>query len=132
MVLLAKKYDKSFMITLENDYKKYVCVNEIKYNRERIYIDDQIEVFIITWNKNQETKVHDHSENGCFLKILEGTLEENVFSNDLNNVKKRLLKKGNISYMCNKIGLHSVKNNSDEICVSIHIYSPPNHLTTFY
>ena len=117
-----------------NDYKKYVCVNEMKYNRERIYIDDEIEVFIITWGKNQEAKIHDHSENGCFLKILEGSLEENIFSMNLDSVKKRVLEKGNISYMDNKIGLHSVKNNSssDEICVSIHIYSPPNHSTTFY
>ena len=53
---------------------------------------------------------------------------------NLDSVKKRVLEKGNISYMDNKIGLHSVKNNSssDEICVSIHIYSPPNHSTTFY
>ena len=103
----------------------------MKYNRERIYIDDEIEVFIITWYKNQEAKVHDHSENGCFLKILEGSLEENIFSK--NDVKKRILNKGNISYMDNKIGLHSVKNNSDDkVCVSIHIYSPPNHSTTFY
>ena len=118
---------------LENDYKKYIHVNEMKYNRERIYIDDEIEVLIITWGKNQESKIHDHSENGCFLKILEGSLEENVFSNDLNSVKKRVLKKGNISYMDNKIGLHSVKNNSDDkVCVSIHIYSPPNHSTKFF
>ena len=116
---------------LGNDYKKYVCIDEMKYNRERIYIDDEIEVFIITWYKNQEAKVHDHSENGCFLKILEGSLEENIFSK--NDVKKRILNKGNISYMDNKIGLHSVKNNSDDkVCVSIHIYSPPNHSTTFY
>jgi len=117
---------------LETDYKKYINVDELKYHRERIYIDDDIEVLIITWNKNQEAKVHDHSENGCFLKVLEGSLEEIVFSQNLNTSRRRILEKGNISYMDNKIGFHSVKNILDEICVSIHIYSPPNHPTTFY
>ena len=116
---------------LETDYKKYINVDELKYNRKRIYIDDDIEVLIITWGKNQEAKVHDHSENGCFLKVLEGSLEENIFSPNLDSTNKRILEKGNISYMDNKFGLHSVANRLDEICVSIHIYSPPNHSTTF-
>lgn len=125
----SEKYLEDY---LEADYKKYINIDELKYNRKRIYIDDEIEVLIITWCKNQEAKVHDHSENGCFLKVLEGSLEENIFSANLDSMNKRILEKGNISYMDNKIGLHSVINRLDEICVSIHIYSPPNHSTTFY
>ena len=116
----------------ETDYKKYIILNSFKYNRERIYIDDEIEVFIITWNKNQETKIHNHAKNGCFLKILEGSLVENVFNFDnLNKSGTKILRKGDISYMDDSIGLHSVKN-LDDISVSIHIYSPPNHLIKFY
>lgn len=115
-----------------DDYKRYIITNEDSYNRERIYIDEQIEVLIITWNTNQGAKIHDHSKNGCFLKILEGSLEEIIFSKNLNLKQKRNLINGNISYMDDKIGLHSIRNNSDEICVSIHIYSPPNHSTKFY
>ena len=127
-----KNSEKHLEDYLEADYKKYINIDELKYNRKRIYIDDEIEVLIITWGKNQEAKVHDHSENGCFLKVLEGSLEENIFSVNLDSMNKRILEKGNISYMDNKIGLHSVINRLDEICVSIHIYSPPNHSTTFY
>ena len=127
-----KNSEKHLEDYLEADYKKYINIDELKYNRKRIYIDDEIEVLIITWGKNQEAKVHDHSENGCFLKVLEGSLEENIFSLNLDSMNKRILEKGNISYMDNKIGLHSVINRLDEICVSIHIYSPPNHSTTFY
>ena len=116
----------------ETDYKKYIILTEFKYNRERIYIDDEIEVFIITWNKNQETKIHNHAKNGCFLKILEGSLVENVFNFDnLNKSGTKILRKGDISYMDDSIGLHSIKN-LDDISVSIHIYSPPNHLIKFY
>ena len=125
----SEKYLNNYF---ETDYKKYIILNEFKYNRERIYIDDEIEVFIITWNKNQETKIHNHAKNGCFLKILEGSLVENVFNFDnLNKSGTKILRKGDISYMDDSIGLHSVKN-LDDISVSIHIYSPPNHLIKFY
>ena len=125
----SEKYLNNYF---ETDYKKYIILNEFKYNSERIYIDDEIEVFIITWNKNQETKIHNHAKNGCFLKILEGSLVENVFNFDnLNKSGTKILRKGDISYMDDSIGLHSVKN-LDDISVSIHIYSPPNHLIKFY
>ena len=125
----SEKYLNNYF---ETDYKKYIILNEFKYNRERIYIDDEIEVFIITWNKNQETKIHNHAKNGCFLKILEGSLVENVFNFDnLNKSGTKILRKGDISYMDDSIGLHSVKK-LDDISVSIHIYSPPNHLIKFY
>ena len=125
----SEKYLNNYF---ETDYKKYIILNEFKYNRERIYIDDEIEVFIITWNKNQETKIHNHAKNWCFLKILEGSLVENVFNFDnLNKSGTKILRKGDISYMDDSIGLHSVKN-LDDISVSIHIYSPPNHLIKFY
>ena len=125
----SEKYLNNYF---ETDYKKYIILIEFKFNRERIYIDDEIEVFIITWNKNQETKIHNHAKNGCFLKILEGSLVENVFNFDnLNKSGTKILRKGDISYMDDSIGLHSIKN-LDDISVSIHIYSPPNHLIKFY
>ena len=128
----CKKYLDEYDQNQNNDYKKYIVRNELNYNRERIYIDDNIEIFIITWLKNQEAKIHNHSKNGCFLKILEGNLEEIIYSNDFKVIKENKLKKGDISYMDDKMGLHSVKNINNETCVSIHIYSPPNHKTNFF
>lgn len=115
-----------------DDYKKYIFQDKLKYHRERIYIDDNIEIFVITWLKNQYAKIHNHSKNGCFLKILEGNLEEIIYSNDLKIIKENKLKPGDISYMNDTMGLHSVTNTNDEICVSIHVYSPPNHKTHFF
>ena len=116
----------------DHDYKQYIVENELNYYRERIYIDDNIEIFIISWLKNQSSKIHNHSKNGCFLKILEGNLEERIYSNDLKIVNENKLKQGDISYMDDKVGFHSVKNVNDETCVSIHIYSPPNHKTKYF
>ena len=115
-----------------DDYKKYIIQDKLKYHRERIYIDDNIEIFIITWLKNQCAKIHNHSKNGCFLKILQGNLEEIIYSNDLKIIKENKLKQGDISYMNDEIGLHSVRNTNDEICVIIHVYLIINNKNHFF
>ena len=118
------------------DYKQYIKVNDYRYNRIRIFKNEDIEIFIITWNISQKANIHDHSENGCYLKVLEGSLEESVYVKDNDNVlclkEKNVLKENDISYMDNKRGFHSIQNVHDDITVTIHIYSPPNHVTKFY
>ena len=114
------------------DWNEYVKINESNYNREKVYEDDLFEILIITWNINQKASIHDHSENGCFLKILDGgELEEILYDNKCNELNTKILKTNEISYMDNNIGYHSIINNSPKIVVSIHIYSPPNHSTKF-
>ena len=118
------------------DYKQYIKVNDYRYNRIRIFKNEDIEIFIITWNISQKANIHYHSENGCYLKVLEGSLEESVYVKDNDNVlclkEKNVLKENDISYMDNKRGFHSIQNVHDDITVTIHIYSPPNHVTKFY
>jgi cysteine dioxygenase len=123
---LLNKYDG-------DDWNQYVKINAQSYNREKVYEDDFFEILIITWDVNQKASIHDHAENGCFLKILDGgELEETLYDNELNKLDKKILKKDEISYMDNKIGYHCITNCSPQFVVSIHVYSPPNHLTKFF
>ena len=115
-----------------DDWKEFVKINDEKYNKEKVYVNDSFEILILTWGVNQKADIHNHAENGCFLKMLEGDLEETLYDDKLNELETRQLTKNQISYMHNNIGLHCVKNKSDKIAVSIHIYSPPNHSTKFY
>ena len=115
-----------------DDWMEYVKINDERYNKEKVYENDSFEILILTWGLNQKADKHNHAENGCYLKVLEGELEETLYDNELNEMETRELTKNQISYMNNNIGLHCIKNKSDEIAVSIHIYSPPNHSTKFY
>jgi cysteine dioxygenase len=115
-----------------DDWREYVKINDERYNKEKVYVNDSFEILILTWGVNQKASIHNHAENGCFLKMLDGDLEETLYDHQLNEIETRHLSKNQISYMNNNIGLHCVKNKSDKIAVSIHIYSPPNHLTKFY
>jgi cysteine dioxygenase len=124
--LLLKKYNG-------NDWQKYININLNKYSKYKFYANDTFEVFIITWSDKQIAPIHDHSCNGCWLKVLKGELEEKRYDQNFNLKKTNILKIDEISFMKNNIGYHSVLNEKvDEIAVTIHVYNPPNHNTIFF
>ena len=71
---------------------------------------------------HQNTPIHKHTKNGCLFKILEGNVSENFYKNN-NFIKYNNYKEGDIKYIDNFIGMHSMNNDSGKICVSLHIYA---------
>ena len=114
-------------------------VGESTYIRKKLdfNIFNWFELFIIVWNKDSKSKIHDHSEKGCILKVLQGELKETIYkdskSDDLNEniVNTTIIKKSDTSFMHNDLGFHSIENISDDISISLHVYSPCNHKTKY-
>ena len=55
-----------------DDWKQYAKISKNLYRKNKVYSDDTIEVYIIIWLPGHGTKIHNHSENGCILKVLLG------------------------------------------------------------
>ena len=111
-----------------DDWKKYIKINQKCYNRNIIKKNDTMELVIITWNVGQKTERHAHPEGGCVFKVLQGDINEQFYQtmNSNENVKHlNKYKKNDVAYIDNTIGYHLVHNNYKDICVSLHIYSPP-------
>ena len=114
-------------------------MGESTYIRKKLdfNIFNWFELFIIVWNKGSKSKIHDHSEKGCILKVLQGELKETIYkdskSDDLNEniVNTTIIKKSDTSFMHNDLGFHSIENISDDISISLHVYSPCNHKTKY-
>ena len=106
------------------DWKEYVEFSENKYLRRIVKQNENIEILILSWKKGQETKIHDHSKNGCILRVLNGSLQETRYG-----VVKEItnLEKDSIGYIDNSEGLHQIS--ALDNSVSLHIYSPPNHVS---
>ena len=62
---------------------------------------------------------------------LQGQLEENIYTGQLDFIESSKCK-GDISYIDDTIGYHSVSNNDTINSISLHIYSPPLHKTDYY
>ncbi len=112
-------------------HKNYFNTSE-PFQKIKIFSNSRFDVYLILWKMNYKSGYHDHSNNGCFLKVLSGNLTEYIMMND-GSVDKNILKENQVSFIHNNIGLHSIENkSSDEDSISLHIYSPPNHITKYY
>lgn len=120
-----------------SDWKQYVKFTNNSYNKIKLsdFSNELFEIVIICWNNNQSSKIHDHPNNGCVLKVLQGELKEEIYNKQIidNNVMYNY-EKTNIcllGYMEKNNKIHKIINN-DVKSVSIHVYSPPDYKPKVY
>jgi hypothetical protein len=118
----------------DDTWKTYIPVCEFSnYYKKRIFSCAKYEIFLIFWNKKAKAKIHDHAENGCLMKILQGSLKEiNYEPDNISLINSKIMNENDVSYIDNSLRYHAVENNSDMMAVSMHIYSPPDSKTLYY
>ena len=115
-----------------DDWKKYKSDKLYGYTRNLVYKCNKFDIYIISWSKNSVSPIHNHPKGGCLMKVLEGSLNENIYSIDkLKIEKKNYLSKNDVKYIDDKIGFHKIFN-TDIRTYSIHIYSPGYFESTKY
>lgn len=119
-----------------NDFNHYIddprCIDK-QYIKIKVMNTTWFDCYLLIWNKNSISKIHDHSENGCLYKILRGCLREEKFSTiNLNKITEKDLDEGCINYIDNSMAYHRMSNQSPDISISIHFYSPPNFEMNIY
>jgi cysteine dioxygenase len=119
---------------ISHDWEKYAKKDIYSpYTRTLVYRNNLFEIYIIVWNVKARAKTHDHAENGCLMKILKGTLKEEQYNTEtkiLQNIQT--YKEDSVSFIHDSLHLHSIENISNDISISLHIYSPPNHKTRYF
>lgn len=122
--------------------KSYSCIDIINrvrysdniYNKTLLYENDLFSIYIIGWKPLQESKIHNHPENGCLLKVIQGKLFENLYSNNDNKlsfINSNVINKNDIGYLAGDETLHNIVN-SDTHTISVHIYSPGKYKSYYY
>jgi len=116
-----------------NDWKEYIIKN-YNYHKHLVYKNDKLELYIITWMPNASTRIHDHPDKGCLVKVLQGELIETEFINETSIIYKNtnILKKDDIGFKIKNDILHKINNNTQYIVVSLHIYSLADFKITYY
>lgn len=119
-----------------NQYNGYDWIqyqdNMIKdkgYNKTLINQNDFFELYLISWLPNNSSLIHNHQDNGCVFKVLEGELNENIFLEDQKTcVTSKNILSNQTSYIDNQIGYHQIKNPNNYFCYSLHLYPPSTKL----
>ena len=116
------------------DWHDHIKFSDIRYVKNLVFSNEYIDVFIICWNINQSSGIHDHPENGCLMKVLDGKLREDVYTKNNNQYEfmcSSTLEKDGIAYKEGNQCIHNIINAVDKT-ISLHIYSPSGFKTTYY
>jgi len=114
-----------------DEISQYIHFNDRFYTRNLITRTDDFELLALCWKSEQKTPVHDHNGAKGWIKVLQGQIEETRYKQDLSPKNKCLklhfqekVSSGDISYIEDEIGLHSLANVSSKNCITLHLYSP--------
>jgi len=143
------KIVESYMCNLKytpEEWEKYAIFYKDHYTRNLVATKDfTYDLILLCWQPNQKSAIHDHRDSGCWMRMLTGQLTEMRWkvaeskdeSKDCENdfglkeehlvkLSERTYKAGDVFYINNTLGLHSVYNFSqEEPAISLHLYSPP-------
>jgi predicted metal-dependent enzyme (double-stranded beta helix superfamily) len=131
LIAVSKEVQKR----LETEPEAYnVYQTHYGYKKVLIHRTTEYEIYIIIWDPNSKTPVHDHSTNGCLMMCLNNSLKQTIFTNGntRNQIKTDIINAGDISYIDNKMGLHMITNHNLVQTESVHIYSPPSYKANIY
>jgi hypothetical protein len=108
----------------------YVDYDESERWHQRIYRDQRVDVWLISWLPTQGTELHDHGGSAGSFTVLDGTLTEAVVNRQGRLVDNRHASGESVGFGAHYV--HDVRNLSDQPAVSVHAYSPPLTTMTYY
>jgi len=111
------------------DFKLFESWSQKKYTRNCVYRDANFELILLCWEQGQETSIHGHDGEDCWVYLLEGEMEEVFFTidndNDLRKERSQIISPNQMTFMNDKIGFHKLRNSSHGKSISLHLYAEP-------
>lgn len=146
---LLLQQEKNATINLQNsqhildlykggDWKDVVTFDSDHYTRYAVPMPTEImlfDVYIIWWDYDQMSPIHDHASNGCIMKFLDGQVVERRYTKEWEAMvleQERIIAAWETSYISDSIGYHAIGTVWRQRAVSLHVYSPAAHTTTYF
>lgn len=119
-----------------NDFKTYSHWSTDCYTRNCIVDTEKFELILICWCKGHKTPIHDHGGEECWVKVIDGELEEVIYKKneeeELLPVRLSVSKANQVTYMKDFMGFHSLENISNKKSMSLHLYAKPIRKCTIF
>ena len=119
---------KSATINAE-DLDEYVLWKPDGYCRIPILKKEPFEVLLMCWEPGQISQIHDHNGQQGWIYVVSGEITEELFSTKKGQKPKmtasRTLGAKMSSHISDAIGSHRLSNQSQERCMSVHLYAKP-------
>lgn len=126
---------QEYAFSKADDWKKYSFFCEHNYTRNLIFANEKFELILLCWSAGEESPVHDHSGQRCWMAVLQGEVEEIYYyqTNDTSLVKGNihLHRQGDVSFIQDEIALHKIRPVFDS-AITLHVYSKPIKSSSVY
>lgn len=118
----------------ESDWSRFALLDITRgYTRNGVVnINGNANLLVLVWSPGKGSAIHDHANAHCCMKILKGEVTESLYDvpdhegDAMVPRKVSTLKRDEVGYISDKIGLHRISNESaSEFAVSLHLYTPP-------
>lgn len=110
------------------DWRGYARFQPDVYARNLVRGGEDYELIVICWQDGQQSPIHDHDGQRCWMSVLEGTIRETIFDQatggPLAQRSSRALRRGQLGYITDEVGLHEIHPEGGP-AVSLHLYAKP-------
>lgn len=114
------------------DWKEYALFSEQHYTRNLVERAPRFELMILCWGPGQESLIHNHEGQDCWMAVLEGEIEEVRYPMPAGHgplLPKGELRfaAGQVAFIRDEMGLHLVRPAPGTASggVTLHLYSSP-------
>lgn len=118
------------------EFEKYATWNNEHYTRNCIARTANFELLLLCWQAGQETPIHSHNDQDCWVFLIDGSIVERQYKRSENNIPvitvTETMKESGSYYINDEIGLHSLHNSNKKRAMSLHIYVNPIEECSYY
>jgi len=116
------------------DWRPFALFSEHSYTRNLVSLEPRFELMILCWGPGQESPIHNHEGQDCWMAVLEGEIEEVRYPMPSGAGPGPLRSKGTlrfgagqVAFIRDEMGLHLVRPATTSATggVTLHLYSSP-------
>jgi len=113
------------------DWREFALFAEPSYTRNLVAREAEFELMILCWKAGQESPIHNHEGQDCWMAVLEGEIEEVLYPwptgrGPLLPRSSNVYGRGRVGFIRDEMGLHLVRPAaSASVGVTLHVYSSP-------
>lgn len=123
----------------EDDWRRFVHFDPDVYTRNLVARNDHFEMLVLCWARGQESPIHNHAGQNCWMAVLDGEIEEVQFAFARTEPGARLVAGGSktfvpgrVAFINDDIALHRVRPAAGGAGISLHLYSKPIDVCNLY
>lgn len=114
------------------DWRPFALFAEDRYTRNLVARHERFELLLLCWDAGQESPIHNHEGQDCWMGVLEGDVEElryctpeEVVPGPLLPRDGKVFRKGQVAFIHDDFALHLVRGVGARRAVSLHLYAAP-------